>query len=308
MFNSGLNPDIVKTGLNKVFFSSFQRNVGPNFADVTQDDIFKQDTAKNSAVVTAISGGGGMWDERNEEDELVEGTVTTQDKRTFSVAGYAKTLKPSVELFEDEEWGVVKTMVKKMAEKGYLTQKNSGFAIYRGAFATATTNDGAYLCSDSHTNVNGDTVDNLLTAALSPAALKSAIEMAADQHDQEGDRVGFEPKCLLVPNTLFDYAIEITESKLKPDSLDNNVNAFSSKYNLYVKQSNWLNANHGGSDTAWFLLGDNHTVTRWVRKAIETWFKNYTDDAKLRYTFGGRFREVYGAVSYEGLVGSTGAA
>lgn len=306
MFNSGYTPDIVKTGLDEVFYSIFAKNVGPNFADVNQEDIFKQDKAKNSAIVTQLIADAGMWDERNEEDEVTEGTISSQSSRTFSVAGYAKTLKPSVELFEDEQWGTVRKMVQAMANKGYLTQKNNGFAIYRGAFATTTTNDAAYLCSDSHTNINGDTVDNLLTAALTPASLKSAIEMAADQRDQAGDRVGFEPKCLLVPNTLFDYAIEITESKLKPDTPDNNVNAFSAKYNLYVKQSNWLNANHGGSDTAWFLLGDNHTITRWIRIAIQTWFKDYTEDSKLRYTYGGRFREVYGAVSYEGLVGSTG--
>jgi hypothetical protein len=308
MFNSGLNPDIVKTGLDKVFNATFQRNVGPNYADINQDDIFRQDKAKNSAVVTQLLGGLGLWDEKAEEDNVTEGTVTSGTPRTFTVASYAKTIKPSVELFEDEDWSQVTKMVKKMAEYGYITQKNNGFGVYRGAFATTKTNDGQNLCSDTHTNVNGNTVDNLLTAALTPTALKSAIEAAADQYNEDGVRVGFEPRCLLVPNTLFDYAIEITESKLKPDFNDNNVNAFSAKYNIYVKQSNWINANHGGSDTAWFLLGDNHTITRWVRLEIQNWFKDYTEDAKLRYTYGGRFREVYGAVTYENIIGSTGLA
>jgi hypothetical protein len=305
-FTQGLNPDVVKTGLDEVFYSKFNKQIGPNYADIDQSDIFKQDSAKNSAVITTILADAGMWDSKAELADVAEGTILSGDKRTFTVVTYAQALKPTKEMFDDEEWGTVKEMVKKMAMKAYLTQKKNGFDIYRGAFATHKTNDGQYVCSDSHTNLNGDTVDNLLTAALAPAALKSAIQMLVEQVDEAGDNVGHEARCLLVPTPLYDYAIEITESKLKPDVTDNNTNAFSAKYNLYVKQSNWLNATNSGSDTAWFLLAEDHTVKRWTREAVSTSMIDYKYDDKDRYTYKGRFREVYGAVSYEGLVGSTG--
>jgi len=305
-FSSGLNPDVVKTGLDEVFYSKFNKVIGPNYADINQDDIFKQDNASNSAIVTQILADAGMWDSKSELADVAEGTIKSGDKRTFTVVTYAQTIRPTSEMFEDEDWGAVKEMVQKMGQKAYLTQKKNGFAVYRGAFATTKTNDGQYLASDTHTNLNGDTIDNLLTAALAPTSLKSAIQMLVEQKDEAGDNVGHEARCLLVPTPLFDYAIEITESQLKPDYSDNNVNAFSAKYNLYVKQSNWLNATNGGSDTAWHLLAQDHTVKRWVRKAIETYYKEPKYDDKLRHSYIGRFREVYGAVSYEGVVGSLG--
>jgi hypothetical protein len=305
-FSQGLLPDVVKTGLDEVFYSKFNREIGPNYADINQNDIFKQDEAKNSAVITEILADAGMFDSKTELADVSEGTIKSGSSRTFTVVTYAKTIKPTSEMFEDEEWSTVKEMVNKMGLKGYLTQKKNGFDIYRGAFATHKTNDGQYVVSDTHTNLNGDTIDNKLTAALAVASLKSAIQMLVEQKDEAGDNVGHEARCLLVPTALYDTAVEITESRLKADTTDNNVNAFSAKYNLYVKQSNWLNAANSGSDTAWFLLGEDHTIKRWVRKAIETWYKEPKYDDKLRHTYGARFREVYGAVSYEAVVGSLG--
>jgi phage major head subunit gpT-like protein len=305
-FTEGLNPDVVKTGLDEVFYSPFNAKIGPNYADIDQEDVFRQDNASNSAIVTQILADAGMWDQKAETADVAEGTIMSGDKRTFTVVTFAQALKPSKEMFDDEEWSVVKEMVNKMSRKAYLTQKKNGFAVYRGAFATTKTNDGKYLVANDHANINGDTIDNMLTAALTPTALKSAIQMLVEQKDEAGDNVGYQGRCLLVPTPLYDYAVEITESKLKPDFSDNNVNAFSAKYNLYVKQSNWLNATNGGSDTAWFLLAAEHTVKRWVRENITTSIVDYKYDDKDRYVYKGRFREVYGAISYEGIVGSNG--
>ncbi len=305
-FNAGMSPDLVKTALDELFFSVFNRTVMPNMADIDQEDVFRQDSTDRGAVITELIADPGMWEERSELEDVHEGTVTSDSARTFTVVNYDKALKISKNLFDDEKWGAVEKMVTAMANKGYLTQRDNGFDVYRGAFATYKTNDGAYIYSDSHTNLNGDTVDNLLTAALAPAALKSAVAMLAEQKDQAGDIVGFDAQCLLVPNKLYDYAVEITESKLIPDKTDNNINAFSAKYNIYVKQSNRLSAAAGGSDTAWYLNASMHPVTRWKRQDIVTDVVDYKYDDKNRYTYKGEFREVYGAYTYEATVGSTG--
>lgn len=303
---SGANPDVVKTELDKLFFSVFNRTVMPNMADVDQDDVFRQDSANNSAVNTENMADGGMWEAKTEQQDVPESTPATESARSFTVASYDQALYISKDYFDDEQWGSVAKMVEAMANKGYLTSRDNGFEVYRGGFATYTTNDSAYIFSDSHTNINGDTVDNLLTAALSPAALKSGVKMLAEQKDQAGDIVGHDARCLLVPNALYDYAVEITESALLADTTDNNVNAFSAKYNLYVKQSNRLSAASGGSDTAWFLLSPDHMLTRWIRQSIITRIIDWQYDSKNRYCYKGNFREVYGCPSYEGICGSTG--
>ena len=297
-FHEGLSPDLVITKLDKVFFSAFNAKVGPQMADFDQNDVFIQDKTKLSAVATEIMADAGMWDERGLNEDVAEGTIKNDDARSFTVVNYAQALKISKNLFDDEQWGAVKRMVKKLGRKGMLTKRNNAFGIYRNAFGTTLTNDGAALISDSHSNQNGDTIDNKFTAAASPSTVKSLINNLQEQKDEAGDIVGHDGVTLLCSNRLFDDLVEITESTLKADTTDNNVNAFSIKYNLTIKQSNYISAAAGGSDTAFFLLGNDHSVFRWKRQDIITDWVDYKFDDKNRYTYKGEFREVYGAISY----------
>lgn len=305
-FNAGLSADLVVTELDRLFMSKFNSKVGPNMADVDQNDIFIQDKTKLGAVNTELMADSGMWDERSELGDVSEGQIENDDARIFTIVNWAKSLMISKNLFNDENWGAVRKMITAFGNKGRLTSRDNGFDIYRGAFATHKTNDGKYIVADDHTNINGDTIDNKATAALSPASLKVLIAMLAEQKDQKGDVVGCEAKCFLVPNRLYAYAVEITKSEKVADTTDNNVNTFSSEYNLYVKQTNRIGAAAGGSDTAHFLLADEHTITRFKRQEMQTDWIDYKFDKKNRYEYKGEFREAYGAVSYEGLVGSTG--
>jgi len=305
-FNTGMSPDLVKTELDRLFLSKFNLKVGPNMADVDQSDIFIQDKTKLGAVKTELMADSGMWDERTELEDVDEGQIKNDSSRLFTVVNWAKSLMISKNLFDDENWGAVRKMITAFGNKGRLTGRDNGFKLYRGAFATYKTNDGQYIISDTHTNINGDTIDNKATAALSPASLKVLIAMLAEQKDQKGDIVGHEGKCLLVPNRLYAYAIEVTKSELVADTTDNNVNTFSSEYNLFVKQSNRLSAAAGGSDTAHFLLAPDHTITRFKRQDIQSEWIDYKFDKKNRFEYKGEFREVYGAVSYEGVCASLG--
>lgn len=305
-FNSGMSPDLVKTELDELFLSKFNSKVGPNMADVDQSDIFVQSTTKLGAVNTELMDDSGLWEERAELADVPEGSIRNDSGRLFTIVNWAKSLMISKNLFDDEDFGAVRSKVTKFGNKGRLTSRENGFAIYRDAFTTAVTNSGQALISDTQSNINGDTIDNKATAALSPASLKVLIAMLAEQKDQKGDLVGHEAKVMLVPNRLYAFAIEVTKSELVADTTDNNVNTFSSEYNLSVKQTNRIGAANSGSDTAHFLLAEDHTVTRWKRQDMITDWIDYKFDKKNRYEYKGEFREVYGAVSYEGIVGSTG--
>jgi phage major head subunit gpT-like protein len=220
---------------------------------------------------------------------------------------YAKSVDISKNFFDDNMHGAYEKMVRNMAEIGRVTRDNKAFAIYRGGFATTLTADGAYLFSDSHTTLNGDTVDNLLVAALSESSLDTAIVMLLEQKDQAGVVRGGVPNCLLVPPKLFKKACEICDSELQADTANNNVNVYSSKYGVLVETSNQLGAAAGGSDTAWFLLGKNHGITRWVRQGIDTALVPWQNQRNNNYIYKGEFREVVGAMDYVGAVGSTGS-
>ena len=89
--NKGLAPDFVLSGLDRVFFSAFNQTPGPEYADVSDDMVFKQDNTDRGGVITEQMADAGMWEERQELEDVSEGTIYDGTKRTFTVANFAKS-------------------------------------------------------------------------------------------------------------------------------------------------------------------------------------------------------------------------
>ena len=202
--------------------------------------------------------------------------------------------------------GAYEKMVKDFAEKGRITQNNNGFSVYRNAFTTTLTADGVAFISALHVTISGDTVSNLVTGALTDSTLEDGITALAEMKSQDGVVIGGEAKTLLVPSKLYPEACRITKSNLRSDTANNDMNVYSSIYSINVYTSPYLGAAAGGSDTAWFLLGTNHSVTRWVRQGIQTVLVDWKTQKNNNYIYKGSFREAVGVYDYSGAVGSTG--
>jgi len=196
-------------------------------------------------------------------------------------------------------------VVEDMAMKARVTMTNNAFAVYRGAFTTTLTADGAPLIG-THTLLIGSSYSNVVTGALSVSTLNDALVKLAEQPDQAGVVMGNQGRYLLVPQALFTHATQITESALVADSANNNLNVYRSAFGITIYTSPYLGFNAGGSDTAWFLLSENHTVTRIIRQGIQTYLRDWGMSNNRTYNYQANFREVVYAVDYVGTVGSTG--
>lgn len=304
--NSAINPNVVKTALDKVFMQEFNGEMHPGFVTAESPIVFNQETIDRAAAITEIFKGAGLWEVKSEEGDVPQSQFKVGNTKTFTVAEYAQSLDISKNLFDDDQHSVVTKAVKDMARKGRITRDEKAFAVFRNAFTTATTNDNVALVSDSHVTLSGVTVDNKLTAALSETSLNDAIVALTEQKSQDGVISGSMPKTLLVPLKLFKLACEITGSELRSGTPNNDMNVYSTKYGINVATTPWIGAAAGGSDTAWFLLGDNHAVTRWVRQPLVTDVVDYKFQRNNNYIYKGSFREVVGAMDYVGIVGSDG--
>jgi len=305
-YSSGLNPDVVKTDLDKVFMQEFDVLSGPGQATVETSDIFIQDTADSSAVIAEVFKGSGLWEEKEEEQEVPQGTPRITNKVTFYVTEYSKSIDIPKTFFDDQKHGSYEKMVKDFAEKGRITKNTNAFAVYRNAFTTTLTADGVALISASHVTISGETVSNLVTGALTESTLNDGIVALSEMKSQDAVVVGSGANALLVPQKLYKKACEIVKSERRSDTANNDTNVYSSAYDIKVYTSPYLGAAAGGSDTAWFLLGRNHSVTRWVRQGIETTLVDWKYQRNNNYIYKGSFREVVGAYDYAGIVGSTG--
>lgn len=306
--NSGLSPNVVKTALDKVFMQSFNGRSHPGHVDATSSIVFKQDSTDKAAVITEVFKGTGLWGERAEQADVPQAESRVGNQKTFTVTNFAQSLDISKNFFDDDQHTVYEKMVADMAETGRITRDTNAFAIFRNAFTTALTNDGVALISDSHTTLNGDTVDNKGTAALTDTSLNAGIVNLAEQKAQDGTIRGSLPRTLLVPPALFKTACELVEAEYRPGTDYNDINVFSVKYGINVATSPYIGAAAGGSDTAWYLLGDNSAIYRWVRQAVQTDLVEYKYQRNNNYIYKGEFREVVGAIDYAGLYGSTGGA
>lgn len=309
--NSGANPNVVKTALDEVLFSSFDALAIPGVASAETEALFKQKTIDRAAAIESEYAGPGKWKKHTEEEDVEEASVLTKNATTYNVNNWKQDLPVPKEFFDDDQHDVVQNSVSDMGRQARNSRDEDCLKIYSGGFATTTTPDAAYLWSNSHTNLNGDTIDNLETGVFNANNFETLVRKLVEMKDQRGRLGGHNPTALLVPPILFPDAQEVTKSELRPYTTDNQLNWLSLIYpGLMVFQSPWVGDTYSGltSNAYHYLVGQNHRITRRVREALNTTLVDWQYDKKDRYQYRGRFREVSYAGTWEGAVASTGAA
>jgi hypothetical protein len=307
MYNSSLAPDVVKTAIDLVFDTEFGYDSIPGLATATTSGVFMQDSTSKSAEIVDQFMGPGYFETRAEMQEVPDATVRVGNQKTFSVVNYAKSIDISKNLMDDDQHSTIDMMIRKFARNARLTRDKNAFNQYNLGFTTVTTNDGVALFSSSHTTLSGATVDNLETGTLTESNLDTLFQSLINQKTQDGTLGGHVPAILLVPTALFKKACEITKSTLKQGTANNDLNYYSELFpGLQVFHSPFLGANYGGSDSAYFLLSQDHSMKRWVRQDIQTALIPWQSQRNNNYIYKAEYREVVGPISFEGMVASNG--
>lgn len=307
MLTEAQNYAVVRTELDGIFFQEFEYDAtDPGIATANTASIFKPMTIDRQAYIEEVFKGSTLFGVTAETQNVDEFVPAVANKLTSVVLDFTKGVELSKNYFDDNMFGVYSRIVADLARIARVSQDQNAFGLFRGAFTTTLTADGAALVSASHTLINGATLSNLITGALSPTTLNNGIVALREQKNQAGVIMGNVPRYLLVPSALHKHAMEITDSALLADNANNNINVFSSAYNLEVLSSPWLGAAAGGSDTAWFLLSRNHGVTRIIRQGLQTNLRDWGYSINRTYFYQANFREVVKCADYIGIVGSTG--
>lgn len=307
VMSKGLSPNAVKTALDNVLMPAFNYKQAAGYVGADSNVVFKQDVATNSAVIEEVQKGVGLFTTRTELQDVAQDNSFIGNQKIHSVLNYDKSIDISKTYMEDDMHSTYENMVQDMGRKARITMDDNAFGVLRGGFATYTTGDGAYIFSAAHSTLNGDTVDNLSTAAFSESSLDAAIVDLREQKDQAGVVMDNVPSVLVVPPKLFKTACEVLKSEMRSGTGNNDMNVYLTQYGIQLATNSRLGAAAGGSDTAWFLLADNHRLTRWIRKGLETTLVDWKGQRNNAYIYKAGFREVVGATDYIGLWGSTGA-
>ena len=309
MFTEQQNAAIVRTELDFVFFQEFEYDATtePGIATASSGELFKVQHTTHAAEIYEVFKGVGLYSQTGETQNVALDTPKVANKVFVNVLDWTKGVELSKDMFDDNMHGVWARIVADMATKARVTQDYNAFGIFRGAFTTTLCADGIALCSTVHVLLNGATYSNSLGASggLTSDTLFTAIVALRQQVDQAGVLLGNQPAILLVPTKLFKKACELTDSALIADSANNAINVYRSAYGFKVMTSPYLDAAVGGSDTAWFLLSKNHSVTRLIRQGIETNLRAWEYSNNRTYFYQANFRESFYAPDYIGIVGAT---
>ena len=311
--DSGLNAMVTKTELDEVLDTSYSEpDTRWGFAHAFTTDLFKQENlAEGNAFLMAEHMGPGLFESTGENEEPTEASPRTANKMTIEIVDYTKDLPISKDFNVDDKHGVVQQDVRRMGQKAKTTQDKYAFdTCYAGGFDATLTPDAAYLWSDSHTNLNGDTIDNLATGALTPDNLEVLIRKLYEQKDQSGDLGGHGAAALLVPPALMKKALAYTESELEPNVADNNRNYISIRFDsIRVYENPYVGGtfnDYSNANTAYYLVSPEHKLTRKIRQALSTVMVPWQFDKKRRWMYRVDYRETYYAGTWEGAVASTG--
>lgn len=288
---------LLEPGLRTIFFDTF------NELPSQFDKIFKVKDSQRSFEQELGMGNFDSWVERvNDTDNVTYQKIAEGLLRTFTHKEFASGFAVGKRLYEDELYNIINKMPEDLAHAGRVKVETDAASVLNNAFAASgvTIYDGEALCSDAHPVEGGgsDTVDNLVTGALTATTLKTAITTMRKTTDNAGKMVVLNPDTLVVPPALEFTALEITKSAYKPGTDYNDINSLAGRLKVVVYD-------YLTSDTAWFLIDSKrHGLTFFWRVKPE--FSRSTDSDNYVAKYAGRMRYSYGVSDFRGIVGSTG--
>jgi hypothetical protein len=305
MNTSNLNPSVVKSGLDKLFFVEYNIAELPEIAGANDPNIFRQlDSSKASETIEEFKG-SGEWSNRGETQVASQGQFQALYSQTLTNGAMARGVTIAKRFLDDDQHNMLAMHVQEFAGNGRSSRDKDALSLYRTSF-TATGGDAQYLFDTDHP-VTGGTMSNKGTSTFGEAALNTAIIALAEQKKRDGLIAGYMPSVLLVPIALYKTACEVLMSEQRSNTPNNDINVYSKKYpGLMIKTSPYLGLAAGGSDTAWFLLSRLHGMLRYNREEINTRMIDWKQREDRSYFYDGEFRQTVGQAHPFGAWGSTG--
>ena len=221
-------------------------------------------------------------------------------EKTYTHATYGMGVRVTEEMYEDEQYGVMKKMAAALGRSARYTVETTAASVFNGGF-TNTGPDGYSFFYASHPLLGGSTFANRPSTEvdLSVAALKAGLTQLRKQVDDRNMLIAIKAQMLVVhPNDEW-VAKEILNSAQAPYTADNEVNVLRGALKLVV----W---DYLTDTDAWFIgcgKVDHEVNFFWRRKIASQASDDFdTGDAKFKVT--GRWSSGY--TDWRGWYGSTG--
>lgn len=263
-----------------------------------------RDLNKNTFWAAEMAGFGGLQNIPDGDEVTFDDPISPRTKsHTYSVKGLAYRVHDR--LWRNDLYGEVEAFEQDLMDSSRDDIEQAAWNVFNNSFGTTNTGfDGLALISASHTRLDGGTVQPnkpATDAALSLAALHSAVVTIRKWKNHRGRPRKFDVKKLVIPPDLMMTAYELLDTELKPGTALNDKNVISTRFGIMPLISEYLT-----STTAWWLVCDNHDLNFWWRFKPETDQRvNWETNSVERKVIQGY---VTGFSSWYGIYGCDGVA
>lgn len=297
--NTGQNSQLLAPGLRKVFFQHLKERE-PQYSR-----IFNMRTSARAYEEDLEYVGLGSMPIKDEGDATQYTDPIQGGKKRYTHISYGLGFRVTVEMWEDDLYGVMTRMTKELAKAGRNVREVVSFNVFNNGFdATkefgfAKLGSNEALFSTAHTLIGGGTLANrsATDADLGIASLEAAILLFDNLVDEVGMPIVMKPKKIIVGPLLKQIGVELLGSDFKPYTAGNEVNAIIKNDSLSLEVVNYLT-----DSDSWFMTSDEHDLNFFERDAMR--FQNGDDfdtgDAKFkafqRFSVGhGEWRGTFGS-------------
>lgn len=312
MIDTGLFPDLIKKGLDEVIDGArtAQLNPGPGYATAMNPLIFKPKTTDSAFYNAVEEGGVGYFTVRQEHEDIRRTTLEQGPLYTRRVQRFEKNLPISYEMMADELYGAIKDKVVDLGRKAVQTQNKAGFGFlqeglpsaHASSNGTTLTADGTTLFSTAHADFNGTAIANYFTGVLNEANLEASIANAENMTSLDGTIGGNRVVAIVTSVAQFADLARLMKSDVVVDGTNGTMNFVSEYYgNVQIFKSPFL------TGTAWYVITDAAHLARIEREAFNTHLIDWTLSDNDEYIYKARYRELYVAPSWQGILAYSGA-
>lgn len=293
--------ELLEPGLRKIFFN-YLKEVPEQYKEIY--NVLNSNKAEEKDW--GMGAFQGFTERTSELDEVAYEKLDPGLERLYRHTAFTDGFMIGRELYDDEMYRQIAKFPAALARVARVRVEKDAVSILINGFSTDADKaiyDGQPLFSASHPLISSaSTGDNLLTGALNEANLKAAFIQIRQTIDEAGNPVVSMPTKLIVPPALQHTAEVLLGTKYKPGTDYNDINVLEGKLKLVIMD--YLGANAGGSDTAWYIQCDSHEMNFFWRTKLEFKWKEEFDNFVAKYR--GYMRYSYGVSDWRGIYGSTG--
>jgi len=221
---------------------------------------------------------------------------------------YAAQLEFERKLLEDKKFPVLDGRAAQLVQSAKRTMDKIAVRSFAYAFTASFdflySEEGQALCSTTHLtkggyNTTNGGFSNAGTSTLSKTAIAATRLAMRRFRNDIGDRIMIEPDTILVPDNLYDTAMEIVGSEYNPDNDKNTINMQFKRFKVipYLRLDDYSTNN-------WYMI-DSSLMKRfhvWIdRVAPQT--NNTIDFDTFIWKYSIYFRIAYGFLNWRWIYG-----